>query len=505
MTSTSEPPPAQARSARSTGRLQLSGDGPAVRFGIYDALGRLIAAFADQADHELTAGVYEVVAQRATRIERRLVRVRGNETRLERFELPVPGAPTVLGTADYDAGAAEAAEAASTAVANAGGARSGLAVVLSSLEQSRSLSRRWAVTLTDLHGREVPWTRKRVVRGCLTFGARAPKGAYVLRTTWRDEADRQAMLEQTVGLVPERQTVVWMPAGAQGVHARFASVHTTPLEQPWDGSDQTALLGEILLGELRTGQPRITPAVFRLASSEGADPMVALYAAHIAMISGEPDTWPVTERLVKSLTQRLPGHPDVLALRLSGALRAEQRPRGTTVSPPMLAASYWQALLPADRSNPATLPAGSLAEEVAGSALAGGPWLQWAARRPAEKPTSRRDRVHLDRLPAIVVPALAGLTVGRILQSSRVTGVLAGNPVVYDVLRRVIRRRAQAPQPRPSRSAAADRVETYVQAVARRREVEDADAARELGAGELGRRLTMPDSLVSTAFNELGY
>lgn len=475
---------------RRRGGLTLAGDLPGTRFSILDAAGRPAATASDSDAVDLPPGVYEIVAERAGVSEHRLVRVRTDGGAPARFDLPIHGAPIVAGTSEYDPATADAVTQASAALQHASGGTAGY--LLAPTAPRDGTRRRPQCTLLHANGRPVAWGGHASRDGYATYWGRTRPGAYVLRTAWRDESGTLVTVEQTLWLAAGRQTIVSLPNDERGVHAAAASVHVTPIGTTWDGTQRSHLLAELALAELRAAQPVLTAGLVEAVRTPETA-MAALYAAQIALTDGSNA---VVADVLHALEEALPAHPDVRALRVFlGDHDGEDAAAARCA--PMFAGSYWTALIPADLHDPDVIPAHTQAEEVAATALAGGPWLQWQApRKPLQRVRDAAERLPLP-LPSLpTTTILARLPIGG-------SGVGAALPDI--VFRRMGRVVARTTRTRPKPSPAAVRVDSYVATIARRRGTSPAAAAAELGTRELAQRLAMPTSLVDRSLSELGY
>jgi hypothetical protein len=103
-------------------------------------------------------------------------------------------------------------------------------------------------------------------------------------------------------------------------------------------------------------------------------PMLGIYAAHALLLNNTPEELQLLDKVVENLRGLLGNeHPDVEALAL---VRGSNQNRYVFNVPPMLSRS-WSLVVEASSKNPALVPAGSLAANIAARLWGEEPWLLW--------------------------------------------------------------------------------------------------------------------------------
>lgn len=195
---------------------------------------------------------------------------------------------------------------------------------------------------------------------------------------------RQGMpvVEQAVVVSRTWQTQVFLlrQAGVAGSHDRLKmSMHVRALRggRMFEPSDEDQRRIELAIEGLQRGRPVVSRRQLHdMLMQKQFDPMLGLLAGH-QLDDSDPA---LLREVVQNLRRLLPDHPDVEAL----ALRVPELSRGARFPlPPMLTRS-WQQIVSRSASEPDTVPAGSLSEQVATRLYGVGAWLWWeAAERKA--------------------------------------------------------------------------------------------------------------------------
>lgn len=224
---------------------------------------------------------------------------------------------------------------------------------------------------------------------CAAFNIDVEPGPYRLRFHDGEEA-----LEQMVIASRHWQTQVFL------IHRRAAEGETAhPLANasvlmcrggfnPDDEMMHLADAARVALGLGRVRMPR--ELVSRLLGEKFDNPMLGIYAAHAVAAGGKSEMLP---RLLEVLESMVPGHPDVVALRLDSA-------EGVEIETPPMLRSSWNRIVAASLDGKVALCAGSLASRLPPSVLTGTPWLIWSAGEllPAEATAHRDIGADLDEI-----------------------------------------------------------------------------------------------------------
>lgn len=217
-------------------------------------------------------------------------------------------------------------------------------------------------------------------------------GTYLLRSNFEDRRfdDRQRVVgpvtvTQTLVVSPDWQTQVFLPQFLGTRRGRGAS-------PPDDAQRRPDLVGGAMLLARNGFRPDNVIAraddsarmklAGRVASSEAhldelfrgewQNPMLGLYGGHLLLLQRELDRG-LLQEVVRFLRRAfVEPHPDVEAL----AMALGESPRTSFAVPPMLQSS-WGLVIDRSASDERLIPAGSLAERVAGCIWGRGPWLLW--------------------------------------------------------------------------------------------------------------------------------
>ena len=170
-------------------------------------------------------------------------------------------------------------------------------------------------------------------------------------------------------LLPDFETVVFVPAGENGLDLGAAVVHVSPASAPWQPDRDRDVLLEALLRRLQSPCPAVPDDLLEPVCRWADAPMLALCAAVLAHGAGHHQSEPLT-MLVANV---LEGHADV------AALEASTGAAGAVSWPPLLAATYWRTLLPADHAGAPVIQPGSRLSEFALGLSWAGPYVTVAA------------------------------------------------------------------------------------------------------------------------------
>ncbi len=188
-----------------------------------------------------------------------------------------------------------------------------------------------------------PWLDADDGSGAARAEVLAP-GGYLLRVTLNESVHTLPFW-----LLPGFRTLVFLPWSGSGPDLGAAVVHIVPATVSWTPDRDRDVLLEALLQRLQTHRPALPDHLLDAVRRWADAPMLALAAAALTSGSDQSEAPALTEEAARLL----PGHPDTTALQ--AAIGAEE-----PVSwPPMLAATYWRALLPADHAGASVIPAAS--------------------------------------------------------------------------------------------------------------------------------------------------
>ena len=364
--------------------LTVRGTAPGTSFTVVGDDGRGPSATGvDQLTARLSSGIYEITATAGANEQSRLVRLGEAQPTVVEFDVrPCAFAP-IPGTTAEASDELAAVEQASTQLAGANGAASGLIVMV------RGSTAAASVELVDDHGRAVPLATTGGGASWVILSNAVRPGGYLLRTNQTGPAG-VVRTERAVCVSSGWQTLLFVTADEHGIDPQAASVHMTAITAPWRGDSAASLVIETLVDIARVGRAITVSTPLLEMSSTAHDPILKLLVANAVLAElAAPGTASVAAAsstllqdqlvvLAADLDKQLPSHPDVRALRAAVRLRGGERPRVSMDLPPMLADSYWRHLLPASRAFPGVITAGSRLARAAANARPGGPWLTWA-------------------------------------------------------------------------------------------------------------------------------
>gem|GEM_PF-203853 len=186
-------------------------------------------------------------------------------------------------------------------------------------------------------------------------------------------------------------TIVFLPYHAQNrrLGRQSASIYLVEIGKPFRADDLASTQAmEIVLSGLRTGN-LVVPAnlLNLLLDREFQNPMLGIVGAHALLQRSDRD-WDLFDNVLDNLEKLIPGHPDLIALRLMEKLMrpdAKEVPLHPLDWPPMFYAGY-RALVACDWTSDwlaqDLVEDGSVAEDVASSLLPESPWTCWLAQEP---------------------------------------------------------------------------------------------------------------------------
>lgn len=362
-------------SSSETGRLVVTGTQVGTWLEVYDGAFRVVGENWDYVNIDVPEGVYQLQATLAGNQTTRLISVRPGHAVEQELSVPFSAAAPVEGLVSSRPIHSDFAAWLSKYVADTEGAAAGLVLILRNFDDGPKLQAD-RVELLDNQLKPVPqWPQPWFLADADIVGksARLRPGPYVLRTRVKQAGDDDAVIDQTVWLANEWQTLIFLPNSERGPDARGMSVQMTPLSEPWDPTAESSLELEAAVGGLRAGASDVSPRMIRSAFRQVAtNPMLAIATLQM---------WPrksVTEdrefkSLITRLLEALGNHPDVLSL-----AAADRRTDATPVPwPPMFDRSYRKFLLAADVEEKDLIPEDSPAELIAPFLRIPGPLLQW--------------------------------------------------------------------------------------------------------------------------------
>ncbi|HEY8869608.1 MAG TPA: choice-of-anchor D domain-containing protein [Candidatus Limnocylindrales bacterium] len=472
--------------------LQLGSPTGAAEIAVVDSDFRPVAAGIGTLIVRLDPGIYEVVARAGPVTERRLVRLTPGERRsILDLEVAFPSAAPVPGTStthEYHQGlAAQATQLGEAPRAGYGG----LVVVLRDVRglEGPPLSQRDMDELALLDSSLAPFADFRndwqisEQEAWASWGRHVPAGGYALRRTLT-VGDPAVRVDQSVWVVSGWQTILFLTRPADGESAAPASVHTVPLSEPWRSFDpRIGTAYELIQWDLRA-----TPSGYRglpdvdldgLIDAVADNAMLGIALAHLLLRQPELDAGRIG-RLIAALDRLVPGHPDVLGLRIiAEGIAAIGIVVGDAIPPvswpPMVLASYL-ALLRRDADVPGTIAPASVAESVAEGLLVDDIWTTWRAepgRPDRERRGAAADEVARDGTSAEAV-------LGRIGQEP-------------DLLRSL-----------RLRSPAERRVAGYMADLADLAEVDPDASVASLSVGDVARATHLPHAVGERALVSIG-
>lgn len=473
-----------------SGRLTVSAPGALI--SVVDSGYQSVADAPGRLSVELPAGAYRATAAVGGISQSRLAVVRvGMDTSLD---LPVsfPAAAPVAGTAWTEHSHQELARTITREVSQAAdGPPSALVLVLRDLPgqsgtQTRPSTLRVSggeLRIFDGEMRPVAWQpgdwKHDREASAAAWGKRLNPGGYILRMTSRtgpEDTSRPAGMlatDQAVWLSPGWMTVVFVPSGPAGPRSVATSVQMVNIDSCWEPSAVQAFASEAVLAGLRAGVAAVEDRQLHdLLHAKFVNPMLGVLGGHALVQQMETADDPAVARerlrvlkaVVSNLSELISDHPDVAALRAVTCM-ADGRASNVSVTwPPMLTASL-RELISAGRADSSILPPGTPAEHVSARRVIGGPWLLW-------EPTSAlalEGKVRYSRLGVRLSEFSGG-----------------------------VRERKAAPP-----DDAVQRCERHLTQASRLLGRPMLTVAEELGSAELSQRLTMPESLVKAAVEEL--
>jgi hypothetical protein len=396
-----------AESGTDTCRIELATDQPGVQFSIRDSEFRTVARGLGVLSVNLPAGLYQVDRRAGDAVDSEIVALRPGALYAPRTEsLPLPTVAPVAYSSTARPEYTAAVEEASTWVP-AGSDAALVVVVCRPGLGARHVLTNWparsmphardpdssdaGVTLLDgrLESVEVWRDGWRIGANVASWAAALEPGGYVLRV----EGGIPSTLDHSVWLEPGWQTIVFCVYGDDGAHTGM-STHLCRIGQRWRATDPANTALETALSGLRLRRCLFSAsqAAELMADDRTVNPMLGIVGAHALRLVTIPDH-DAYDRLVDRLTALVPNHPDVLALSLLRGGRIA--PDGQRIWwPPALVDSYRDLLLPADLVDEEVVVDGSLADRVAANLVLTGAWLGWLPLSgdgftPELPPTSR--------------------------------------------------------------------------------------------------------------------
>lgn len=362
----------------------------------------------DLAEGDLEPGVYELRFSAGPATSTRLINLRAGEEHREVADLSFPAAIPLLGTSTWSEKHEVAATRGSSHIAEVsrGPEDGGLLVMARHTVNDTGLPALSEIRLTretaELGITELPtdegqcWWNADGPDWTLTAGAIEP-GPYCLHTQ-----QGATPMRQSLWVAPGWQTLVFLPAGPDGIVASHATVAMTELAEPWSpaNSRQTAQATELALAGLRERRT-VLPADFLdlLLREKFADPMLGILGAHSMLLDPSLD-FELFDVVIDNLNRLIPEMPDVAGLQVLGEEAREGA--GLPVPenlgplrlrwPPMLLLAY-TALIRLDSKREGTvIVPGSPAETLAGRLMGDSIWTAWTAEKATVPQTRKRRR-----------------------------------------------------------------------------------------------------------------
>jgi len=182
----------------------------------------------------------------------------------------------------------------------------------------------------------------------------------------------QTQVFQTIEQFPSPNGPVYSAA----LHS--ASILMARMGRGFDPSRPDLRLTELAKQALARGQNVVDmEAIHPMLTHEYGNPLLGLYAAHLILQQRTPRSRPgkLLYQILDYLESAdgIPGHPDIQALRIAIAPKAEQQRMRIEV-PPMIRAG-WDYVIEATRLRDDVVPRGSLAANAAPNIIASQPWL----------------------------------------------------------------------------------------------------------------------------------
>jgi hypothetical protein len=411
----------------SEARIRLSSPDECTEMVVVDSGFKTVAYGVGEIDVAVAPGVYQLEYRAGPAVETQLVAVQPGSTHEDLdVHVGMPSAAPIDHTSTSREPHQGIAQELSQDLASTTGS-SGLVVLVRNLRGREHLPLdREAIAgaqIADRDGRSVggsdAW-RFHDSDGWASWSGTLEPGGYALRTAPSERPDH-VQLEQSVWLCEGWQTLVFAPNTASGPAFDGASVHMARLHEPWTPWEEThaSLALEAALWGLRDGRS-VVPAdlVDLLLHSKHGNPMLGIVGLHALLVRPGNDA-DRARRVLETLRDLVPGHPDVSALAWlaeeHAAALAGRRPDPGSLDvsvdwPPTLRAGY-AALVRLDAIAPGTIADGSGAEGVAAGLVARGIWTTWRAREP--KPV-RFDNVVTDRVASYLTQVAEVHGVGRV-------------------------------------------------------------------------------------------
>ena len=438
-------------SSESSATIDLRSESRAVELEVLDSTLTVVARGFGALWKPVPAGIYQVRGRLGPTVQQKLIAVReGEHYRDHTIRLEFTAAAPLLGTTAFDARHARALE---SLIGSLRTRRDEGEFVLfartirptaTSTERDRDvfsqLISRFALTSPSLHlNRTTPVSaapRVEAAEGWAGFAISLPKGGYVLRfpddvfdaklpaSTEAEEAFET--LEQSIWIQAGWRTVMFVPVLGSRPSPQLATIHmmrTTSLWETENASEiqRIGLATEAFTASWRDGQSAYSPDLLPLIADDPfADPMIGIIASHSLLRESSANrAVGHVDGIISYLEKLVPGHPDVVALKIMsqvgpGAtdLRADvpppaMHPEHLISWPPMLDAGY-RGLLLCDGFWPdvSLIQETSTAETVAARLVALGIWSTWrAASRQTASQTSLWSNVK-DCADALEVPVL---------------------------------------------------------------------------------------------------
>jgi len=235
-------------------------------------------------------------------------------------------------------------------------------------------------------------------------------GGYTLRwraassSRWSGSRSEPQDIDQSLWVARDWITIVFIAhdSSRQELNRQGASIYMAaigegfvPFTDPNQERVNQAL--ELALSGLRAGNSVVPDDLLQLLlETKFNNPMLGIIGAHALLQRRKPD-WKLFYRVVRTLERLIPGHPDVIALRLLGKLTRNDESKTRVPSlkwPPMVYAAY-RGLIARDWHEWNRVVEGSVAERAAAQLLSQGPWSCWIALN---------DQITTGRRPSAVRP-----------------------------------------------------------------------------------------------------
>lgn len=277
-------------------------------------------------------------------------------------------------------------------------------------------------------------------RGCAGVNIALDPGSYVLRLEWPGHD----ALEQTIVTCAGWQTQVFLPLALlstdetiQRPSLENAAIFMTHIGQGFRADAQEAAWVEMARAWLARGEPVFPLAELKKAVAEAEEhrkhavnedmlremlhfkftnPMLGIYAAHLMMITPDPDEGLLRE-VFANLKILLADHPDVTTIGLWLDPNTAAPP---FLSPPMLRSS-WSILVNRSRTDEKIVPPGSYTLRITGRLWGTGVWLVWLAPPPvSEMAMPAQPTADLHILSEYIRKQLSGKSAAQLVQQETV-------------------------------------------------------------------------------------